>query len=127
MFSELDLLPWTVTFLVSLGLGLEYGIMSGFAVSVLFLLYYASRPGIKVNRGETGGGNEFLWLEIDRSMTFPSMEYTRYTVMKAATKWGEVGTVVLDCQFVTFADYTAAQVFNKPVIISSTRHIYFRD
>ncbi|OXA52248.1 Sodium-independent sulfate anion transporter [Folsomia candida] len=108
--KRLDLIPWTVTFLASLFIGLEYGIMSGFVASLIFLLYYASRPGIKVSKGETGAGNEFLWVEVDRSMTFPSMEYTRYTVMKAATKWGRNELpIVIDCQFVTFADYSAAQ------------------
>jgi len=48
----MDLLPWGVTFLVSLLVGLEYGIMAGFFISLLFLLYYAARPGVRVKRGE---------------------------------------------------------------------------
>lgn len=50
--KKMDIIPWGVTFFVSLLMGLEYGILSGFLISLLFLLYYAARPGVRVSRGE---------------------------------------------------------------------------
>jgi len=46
----MDIIPWFATFAVSLLAGLEYGILVGFMISVLFILYYAARPGIKVKK-----------------------------------------------------------------------------
>lgn len=49
---EMDLVPWSLTFGVSLFVGLEYGILCGFAVSVIYLLYYSARPRVKINSAE---------------------------------------------------------------------------
>ena len=50
-FSEMDFIPFGFTFLVSLFVGLEFGMMVGFVISVIYLMYYAARPGVKVVRG----------------------------------------------------------------------------
>lgn len=49
---EMDLLSWSLTFGISLFVGLEYGILCGFIISVIFLLYYAARPRVKINSAE---------------------------------------------------------------------------
>lgn len=46
----MDLIPWLATFSVSLFAGLQYGVLLGFLISVLFLLYWAASPKIRVNR-----------------------------------------------------------------------------
>jgi MFS superfamily sulfate permease-like transporter len=95
---------------VSLLVSLEVGILCGFMISLVFLLYYAARPGVRVKRGETSTGIEFILVDLDRSLSFPSVEYTRYVLMKAGTNWAKNRLpVVLDCQHIQFADYTAAQ------------------
>ena len=43
-----DILPFLGTFLVSLWKGLEYGILVGVAINVLYTLYITSRPEIKI-------------------------------------------------------------------------------
>lgn len=48
----MDLLPWFATFAVSLLVGLQFGVLVGFIISVIFLLYWAARPGIRVKRGQ---------------------------------------------------------------------------
>lgn len=48
--TELDLLPFTVTFLMSFW-QIQYGIMGGVAVSGVLLLYNTARPQIKVAEG----------------------------------------------------------------------------
>lgn len=45
---KLDLLPFIGTFLVSLWKGLEYGILVGVAINILFTLYNTSRPKIDI-------------------------------------------------------------------------------
>jgi hypothetical protein len=52
-----------------------------------------------------------MLLDLDRSLTFPSVEYTRYVVMKCGNTWAKnTIPLVVDCQHIQFADYTAAQV-----------------
>jgi MFS superfamily sulfate permease-like transporter len=48
----MDFIPWHVTFFISLFVGLEYGVMCGFLISLIFLIYYAAKPEIAVERGE---------------------------------------------------------------------------
>jgi len=52
MQLEMDLVPWGITFFTSLLISLEVGILSGVCVSVIFLLYYAARPSVKVKKAE---------------------------------------------------------------------------
>lgn len=48
----MDLIPWGATFFVSLFIALEAGILFGIIISVIFLLYYAARPAVQVQRAE---------------------------------------------------------------------------
>lgn len=50
-YLEMDFIPWSLTFLISLFIGLEFGMLTGFLISVIYLLYYAARPGVKVKKG----------------------------------------------------------------------------
>lgn len=43
---RLDIIPFLATFIMSLWLGLDYGIMGGAAIDILFTLYNTSRPKI---------------------------------------------------------------------------------
>jgi MFS superfamily sulfate permease-like transporter len=47
-----DFVPFLVTFVISLWLGLDFGILSGVAMNVIMTLYSSSRPSIdfKVER-----------------------------------------------------------------------------
>ena len=47
----MDFIPWGTTFIMSLFLGLEFGMMAGFVISVVYLLYYSARPGVNVIKG----------------------------------------------------------------------------
>jgi MFS superfamily sulfate permease-like transporter len=70
----MEFVPWGLTFLVSILIGLEFGMMTGFLISVIYLLYYAARPGVKVKKGYVSNclygfefgygffGYEFLYL-----------------------------------------------------------------
>lgn len=45
---RLEMIPFLGTFLISLWKGLEYGILVGVAINILFTLYNTSRPEIKI-------------------------------------------------------------------------------
>lgn len=136
LLSEMEFVPWSLTFIVSLFVGLEWGMMTGFIISVVYLLYYAAKPGVKVKKGyvrshfitllyyctarpvfwflkkeytftflililQTSCGNEFLLVELDRSITFPSLEYIKYVISKSSISWGKNKLpMVVDCELI---------------------------
>ena len=58
----MDLLPWFATFAVSLLVGLEFGVLVGFMISVFFILYWSARPGIRVKRGQVMINQSFIYV-----------------------------------------------------------------
>lgn len=48
--SKKDLIPTFVTFLFCLFIGVEYGIVVGVAINLMFLLYPSARPSINVEK-----------------------------------------------------------------------------
>jgi len=48
MISGVDLIPMTVTFVAGLALGLDYGMLIGIGVSLMFILYNSARPKVQV-------------------------------------------------------------------------------
>lgn len=50
IFSERDLIPLFATFLASLWLGVEIGIVIGVAVDFCFLLYFNARPHVTIEK-----------------------------------------------------------------------------
>lgn len=48
LFLELDIVPFLVTFVACLVLGIEVGILVGVVTDVLFLLYYSARPKLLI-------------------------------------------------------------------------------
>lgn len=56
-------------------------------------------------------GAKFIMVSSDRSLVFPAIEYTRYIVMKSGRVWANGNmAVVIDCQHIQYADFTAALV-----------------
>ena len=48
--SKKDLIPMFVTFLFCLIVGVEYGILLGVGINLMFLLYPSARPTIHVDK-----------------------------------------------------------------------------
>jgi len=48
IISGLDLIPMTVTFVAGLTLGLDYGMLIGIGVNLMFILYNSARPKVQV-------------------------------------------------------------------------------
>ena len=110
--KPMDLIPWGITFLVTLVVGLEFGILVGLCISTLYLLYYAARPRVALHEAETiQGGTKFILIALDRSLTFPSVDYITYQVNKSVLRFGQKNTpAVVDCHHIQYTDFTAAEV-----------------
>ena len=48
--SKKDLIPTFATFLLCLVIGVEYGIVAGVGINLMFLLYPSARPKVSVER-----------------------------------------------------------------------------
>lgn len=96
------------TFIACLLLPLEYGIIIGVGLNLLFILYHAARPKILVERATSRNGIDYLMLTPDRCLIFPSVDYVRRLVTKHSIRQGV--PVVIDCTHIYGADFTAAQV-----------------
>jgi MFS superfamily sulfate permease-like transporter len=102
-----DIVPFLATFLISLWLGLEFGILAGVVINVMMTLYTTSRPTIdyeveKVRFGvaplscqflntqkyllkKQVDGIDILILTPDQSLNYSSAEYFKSTVIKKVT------------------------------------------
>ncbi|XP_052263654.1 sodium-independent sulfate anion transporter-like [Dreissena polymorpha] len=103
--EKLAFVPWGVTFLVSFGLGLEYGILVGIGVHLMILLYPVARPKI------TAKYLDYVVITFNQSIRYPSVEYLQNKVQQYMYKNQDAGgppmSVILDCQHLTTSlDYT---------------------
>lgn len=61
--SKKDLIPMFVTFLFCLIIGVEYGILLGVGINLMFLLYPSARPTVHIDKctvGSTNSKNNFF-------------------------------------------------------------------
>ncbi|PZC75632.1 hypothetical protein B5X24_HaOG205908 [Helicoverpa armigera] len=107
--KKLDLIPAVVTFVTCLMLRLELGIVIGIAVNLVFLLYASARPSVKVTTAVSSDGIQHLVAVVDRSLSFPSAEFVRRALRKAAERHAHRTPLVLDATHVQAADFTAAK------------------
>lgn len=107
--KKLDLIPAVVTFVTCLMLRLELGIVIGIAVNLVFLLYASARPSVKVTTAVSSDGVPHLVAVVDRSLSFPSAEFVRRALRKAAERHHTRTPLVLDATHVQAADFTAAK------------------
>ncbi|XP_021956171.1 sodium-independent sulfate anion transporter [Folsomia candida] len=115
--KRMDLVPFFLTFFVTLLLGLEFGIGIGLISSTLYLLYYSARPRVQILQGETSSGRGFCLIVLDRSLTFPSVDYSTYEISKASSRYANQRTpIVIDCHHIQFADFTAAEGIRDMVL-----------
>ncbi|XP_023344261.1 sodium-independent sulfate anion transporter [Eurytemora carolleeae] len=115
--KKIDLLPAFVCFFVCVLYELEFGILAGVVVQMLFLIYAAARPKIAVNmRKIEGVDQEYLYICPDQGIIFPSVTYVRNLINKAALKQaGPEIPVVIDCSKINNVDFTAAEGFHAMI------------
>ncbi|XP_030372597.1 sodium-independent sulfate anion transporter isoform X1 [Scaptodrosophila lebanonensis] len=107
--SRRELLPGAITFVMSLGVGVEIGLLLGVGADVAFLVYRAARPVLSVSKLHTINGISYILVRPKHSsLYFPAIEWVRTGISKALSTHG-TAPVVLDCAHVHDFDFTAAR------------------
>ncbi|XP_061536470.1 sodium-independent sulfate anion transporter isoform X2 [Phycodurus eques] len=96
---KLDLLPFTVTFLMSFW-QVQYGIIGGVALSGALLMYTMARPQIKMSH------QGVLLIQLASGLSFPAAEHLSHIIHTQALQESPPHSVVLDCHHVSVIDYT---------------------
>lgn len=131
MFSETDMIPFLVTVLCCLLWTLEYGMVCGIVVSILFILYKSARPTIIITKEkvcceivETKVQKslchliliqllkdiEIALVDIQENLSYSSAEYLKSKVVKYISAHSEIGKVVIRGEEIHTIDSTVALV-----------------
>jgi len=115
--KRVDLIPAFATFFCCLFWALEYGILVGVVVQIIFILYNSARPSVRVEIQQLSScGKTYLWTSPDRALYFPSINYIRNVINKAASAGEGAGlAVVVDCSHISSTDFTAAKGFKAMI------------
>lgn len=105
--KKLDLIPLFATFFACLFLGLEYGIVIGVGINLLFILYPSARPPVKIEEEKLPQGDVFI-ITPSRNLHFPAAEYLREKVMR---KSKNASTIVIRGKYMSSIDATVAKNF----------------
>ena len=112
------MIPAFATFFCCLFWALEYGILVGVGVQIVFVLYKVARPKVKVDLKDVPGvrDGKYLFVSIDMALVFPSVSYVRNKINKAGVRDGHSRMpLVLDCSHISTADFTAAKGFKAMI------------
>jgi len=102
--KKVDLIPYTLTFLLGLFVNVETGLIIGCLVHVGLLLYSSSSPALLVEHHDT-----HTLLQPQYSLFFPSVDHMRGEINTAVSTSESTLPVVIDMTLVKEIDYTAAK------------------
>ncbi|MBO9475678.1 sulfate permease [Shimia sp. R10_1] len=121
-YSRADFIAVAATILLTLGLGVEVGVASGVAISVLLHLYKTSRPHVaevglvpgtqhfrNIHRHEVETVPALVTLRVDESLYFVNARFLEDLIQSRVTAGCEVRDVVLMFSAVNEVDYSALE------------------
>lgn len=121
-YSRADFVAVVTTIFFTLGMGVEVGVASGVALSVLLHLYKTSRPHVaevglvpdtqhfrNINRHEVHTCPELVTLRVDESLYFVNARFLEDLVQKRVTEGCAIRNVVLMFSAVNEVDYSALE------------------
>uniref|UniRef100_A0A1B0DCH0 SLC26A/SulP transporter domain-containing protein n=1 Tax=Phlebotomus papatasi TaxID=29031 RepID=A0A1B0DCH0_PHLPP len=112
---RIEVLPFMVTLIACLLLGLEYGIVIGVGVNILFVLYSTARPSTPHDIRKISD-TEVLVVSPDQSLVFSAAENFKYKVLKYTLNAPDtLSLIVLNGHYVQSIDFTAAMNLNTLV------------
>ncbi|XP_068914145.1 sodium-independent sulfate anion transporter-like isoform X4 [Tenebrio molitor] len=105
--KKLDLIPFLTTFISTILLGADYGLLIGVAVNIIFVLYASARPKFDIDNEKlsNGQGNAVVITPKD-TLYFPAAEYLRDTALDLE---GDNITVIINGKYVRSIDITVAK------------------
>lgn len=120
-----DFLTWLATFIVTLAVNIEAGILTGVALSLLLFLWRTSRPRV-VEIGRIPGTHIFLnvahhdtetsetvvALRVDESLYFANARYLEDRVLEVVAARPAVRHLVLNCSAINSVDTTAIEALH---------------
>lgn len=109
-YADIDMVPLLITFLACIFMGLEYGILIGVLINVLFVLYTTARPKIGITVQMVF--NQYVLIVVpDQSLVFSAAEHTKDKILRHVDRNSEnVDIIVIDGNYVQFIDVTVAKV-----------------
>lgn len=107
-----DIIPFLATFVFSLWLGLEYGILVGIVINIFFTLYSTSRPKISFEV-EKVNDREVLVVTPKQSLIYSSAEYFKTLLFKKSNEeYSDAQVVIINGAYISSIDATVAKVLN---------------
>ncbi|KAF4513952.1 UNVERIFIED_CONTAM: hypothetical protein B566_EDAN018188, partial [Ephemera danica] len=106
--KKLDLIPLYTTFFGCIFIGMDYGIVLGILINMLFILYEAARPRLKVQKIKVLT-RKVLLVYPDRSITYLSAEYVKDVITRACSRAKGGMLVVVDGRCIHSIDSTAVK------------------
>ncbi|XP_017469311.1 PREDICTED: sodium-independent sulfate anion transporter-like [Rhagoletis zephyria] len=107
--TEVDMIPFLVTVIVCIFWTLEYGMVCGIVVNMLFILYKSSRPKIVIRKEKLQKDTEVAVVDVQENLTYSSAEYLKSKVIKYITMHGEhIKMVVIRGEEIFTIDTTVA-------------------
>lgn len=104
-------MPLFVTLIACLLLGLDYGIIVGVGLNVLFILQKTARPNIN-HEVKQFGSAELVFVTPDQSLFYSSSEHFRSFLTKIAIKYATAEWIVIDGRHINHLDATVAAGLN---------------
>lgn len=121
-YARADFVAVAATILLTLGLGVEVGVASGVAISVLLHLYKTSRPHVaevglvpgtqhfrNIHRHTVETVPTLVTLRVDESLYFVNARFLEDLIQKRVTDGCAVQDVVLMCSAINDVDYSALE------------------
>src|SRR6056297_2298580 len=121
-YSRGDFTAVAATILLTLGLGVEVGVASGVAISVLLHLYKTSRPHVaevglvpgtqhfrNINRNEVETDPSVLTLRVDESLYFVNARFLEDLVQSRVSEGSDIKDVILMFSAVNEVDFSALE------------------
>lgn len=119
-YSRRDFVAMAATIVTTMAAGVELGLATGVALSILLYLQRASQPHLAIVGQEPGSQHfrnvdrhavttspEVLMLRVDESLTFANAAWLEARVLELIAEQPEVGDVVLICSAVNDIDASA--------------------
>ncbi len=121
-FSKADAAAMVATILVTLAAGIEFGLITGIALSIVVLLYQVSKPHVaqlgqlrgteffkNIERHDVVTNEEIVSLRVDASLIFPNARFLEERINQAVADYPEVKHLILVCGAINMIDASALE------------------